>query len=75
VDISTSRGFTAGSPRPLFRTGLRDWFYGVETYGVTADGQRFLFQMPAVDNRPPELKVVLDWPALLAKPGSPMEAP
>jgi hypothetical protein len=39
----------------------------VEEYGVTADGQRLLLRMPAPDNRPPELKLVLDWPALLER--------
>ncbi len=67
VDVSVTRTFTVGSPRPLFRTSLRNPSSMVEAYGVTADGQRFLFQMPAADNRPPELKVVLDWPALLGK--------
>ncbi len=75
VDVSVTRSFTVGSPRPLFRTSLRDPSYMVETYGVTADGQRFLFQMPAADNRPPELKLVLDWPALLGKQDRPAGEP
>jgi len=48
---------------------------GKLNYGVTADGQRFLFLMPAADNLPPELKLVLDWPALLGKQNRPAVAP
>jgi hypothetical protein len=58
---------SAGRPRVLFRTGLESPSALVEDYGVTADGQRFLFRMPAEDSRPPELKLVLDWTALLGK--------
>jgi hypothetical protein len=65
VVVSAARPFSAGPPRPLFRTSLRDPSDIVEDYDVTADGQRFLFRLPAPDSRPPELKLVLDWPALL----------
>ncbi len=65
VVVSAARTFSAGSPRPLFRTSIRDPSDIVEDYDVTADGQRFLFRLPAPDRRPPELKLVLDWPALL----------
>jgi len=67
VDVGAAPSFTVGSRRPLFRTGLHDPRFMVEDYGVTADGQRFLFLMPDTDTRPPELKLVLNWPALLGK--------
>jgi hypothetical protein len=65
VAVDGKRTFSAGTPRVLFRTGLDNPSYWVEDYSVTADGQRFLFRMPAEDYRPPELKLVLDWTALL----------
>ena len=74
VDVSAAPSFTVGSRRPLFRTDLHDPSFMVEDYGVTADGQRFLFLLPA-DSRPPELKLVLDWPALLGKQNRPAVAP
>ena len=67
VGVTAARTFSAGSPRPLFRTSLRDPSDMVEDYDVTADGQRFLLRLPAPDSRPPELKLVLDWPALLER--------
>jgi len=47
----------------------------VEDYGVTADGQRFLFRLPTEDYRPPELELVLDWTALLGMQGPGEPAP
>jgi Tol biopolymer transport system component len=69
VDVNATRTFSAGKPRPLFRTGLEAPSALVEDHGVTADGQQFLFRMPAEDYRPPELKLVLNWTALLGKQG------
>jgi hypothetical protein len=65
VGVTAGPTFNAASPRLLFRTGLENPSAIVEDYGVTGDGQRFLLRLPAADSRPPELKVVLDWPALL----------
>jgi Tol biopolymer transport system component len=65
VDVDTTRTFSSGNPRVLFRTSLEDPSSMSEDYGATADGQRFLFRMPAADDRPPELKLVLGWTALL----------
>ena len=54
VDISTDRGFEAGAPTPLFRVAgaLPDW-------GVSPDGNRFLFAVPV--SSPPPFDVVLNW--------------
>jgi Tol biopolymer transport system component len=68
VDVKQARTFSAGAPRVLLRQAIENPSDIVEEYGVTADGQRFLLQRPATDSRPPELKVVLDWPALLGGP-------
>ena len=67
VDVKAARTFVVGPPRVLFRTGLGNPSSLVEEYGVTADGQRFLLRLPAPGSRPPELKLVLDWPALLER--------
>jgi len=67
VDVKPARTFAAGAPRVLLRRAIENPSYMVEEYGVTADGQRLLLRLPAPDNRPPELKVVLDWPALLER--------
>jgi hypothetical protein len=75
VDVKAARTFAVGSPRVMFRTGLEDPSSMIEDYGVTADGQRFLFRMPAANSRPPELKLVLDWPALLGKQNRPAGEP
>jgi hypothetical protein len=67
VAVTPARTFATGAPGVLLRSAIENPSYMVEEYGVTADGQRFLLQVPAADTRPPELKVVLDWPALLGK--------
>ncbi len=67
VDILHGERFAVGAPRVLFHTGLVNPSPAVEEYGVTADGQRFLIKLPAAGSAPPELKLILDWPALLGK--------
>lgn len=67
VEVTATRPFTPGLPRVLFRTGIATPSKAIDDYGVTADGQRFLLKLPAATNTPPQLKVVLDWPALLGK--------
>jgi hypothetical protein len=51
----------------VFRTGVENPSYMVEDYAVTADGRRFLLRMPAPGSRPPGLKLVLGWRALLGQ--------
>ena len=65
ASVAAARAFAAGPPRALFRTPLVNPSSMIEDYRVTGDGQRFLLRLPAADSRPPELKLVLDWPALL----------
>jgi len=64
VEVSTDRGFEAGTPTPLFRVAgltrtvsagpaaLADW-------GVSPDGNRFLLAVP-VSSSPP-FDVILNW--------------
>ncbi|MEP6994633.1 MAG: hypothetical protein ABI968_08945, partial [Acidobacteriota bacterium] len=61
VTIRTEPSFEADVPKDLFQT-LNSW--GSD---VTADGQRFLVNLPAVDNPPTPITVVLNWAAELQK--------
>ena len=67
VEVQPAGTFPAGPPRVLFRTGIDDPSPILGDYDVTDDGQRFLFRLRAPGSSPPELKLVLDWPALLGK--------
>lgn len=67
VDVSAARTFIPAPPRVLFRTAITRPAAQIEDYGVVADGQRFLLKPPAQASTPPELKLVLGWPALLGK--------
>jgi Tol biopolymer transport system component len=67
VEVSATRTIASGPPRVLFRTGVARPNAVIPDYGVTADGQRFLIKLPAAGNVPPELKLILDWTALLGK--------
>jgi Tol biopolymer transport system component len=67
VEVTASRTFAHRSPRVLFRTGIVEPNSSIDDYAVTADGRRFLFKLPAATNTEPQLKMILDWPALLEK--------
>jgi hypothetical protein len=67
VDVRATGAFASGPPRLVFRTGVESPSSMVEDYAVTADGQRFLLRMPAPGSRPPGLKLVLGWRALLGQ--------
>jgi Tol biopolymer transport system component len=60
VDLRIDSQIESGIPRPLFNTRLsvdplRDQF------AVTADGQRFLVQVPVVDGPTTPISVILNW--------------
>jgi len=57
----------SSAPRTLFKTPLRDLSAFTEQYRATADGQRFLFQVPVGDGAQPPLRVIMNWPGLLEK--------
>jgi serine/threonine protein kinase/Tol biopolymer transport system component len=62
VDIDTSQGIKSGVPRTLFKVdgALADW-------GVSPDGSRFLFAVPAKQSGPAPFSVVLNWQATLKR--------
>ena len=60
VDLRISARFESDVPRALFNTGLavdpiRDQF------AVTADGQRFLVQLPVVEGAATPISVIVNW--------------
>lgn len=66
VDLRIDSTIDAGVPRPLFNTRLsvdpiRDQF------AVTADGQRFLVQVPVVVGSPTPISVLVNWHPSLSK--------
>jgi dipeptidyl aminopeptidase/acylaminoacyl peptidase len=70
VPVKTGGTFEAGSPVPLFRTRLLPqgsqalFFY--TAYDVSADGQRFVLNVPPEDPGAP-ITVVLNWTAVRKK--------
>ena len=65
ANVVSGQSFSAGSPRLLFRTVIARPNPNVEDYGVTGDGQRFLLRLPTAGSVPPQLTLVMNWPALL----------
>jgi Tol biopolymer transport system component len=57
----------ADRPRLLFRTALPVISAVVEQYRVTGDGQRFLFCLPLISVQREPLRMLLNWPAKLAR--------
>ena len=64
VDIDTSKGFQAGTPRRLFTAPPPLLTVG---WSLTADAKRFLFITTANGGRPAPFTVVLNWAAGLKK--------
>ena len=58
--------FEAGVPEPLFETRV-DSITGAPLYDVSADGRRFLVNVPVEENAPAPVTVVLDWTADLKR--------
>ena len=68
VDISPGAGtLQAGSPALIFRTQLPVISAVVEQYRPSGDGQRFLFCLPLTSVRREPLRMLLNWPARLAR--------
>ena len=79
VPVTGNLALPFGAPAPLFRPRLLNGpvptVYFQPQYDVTADGQRFLLNVPAGqdDNRspitdnPPPITIVLNWDAILKK--------
>jgi hypothetical protein len=61
VEISTEPTFQASVPRDLFATPR------ALGSAVTGDGQRFLFNLPAVETAPTPMTIVLNWKSGIKK--------
>ena len=57
VEIDTSRGLRAGTPKPLFQLPEGAGF----GWDVTADGERFLVNVPVINSSSVPLNVVMNW--------------
>jgi hypothetical protein len=64
VDIDTSRGFEAGTPRPLFDARITIYPRG-DHYAVTKNGDRFLIPRPVDRGNRDPWTVIVNWPQLL----------
>jgi eukaryotic-like serine/threonine-protein kinase len=64
VDIDTSKGFEAGTPRRMFTTSNNVLTTG---WDLSSDGQRFLMVSPPNTGRVIPFTVVLNWAASLKK--------
>jgi hypothetical protein len=62
VEIDASRGLHAGTPRPLFQLPE-----GASGWDVSADGERFLVNVPVVKSSSVPLSFVVNWAAGLRK--------
>ena len=66
VDVKSGADLEVGVPRALFETLLPALFAGDYFYDVSADGQRFLMNMPVGDASQP-ISLVANWTAGLKK--------
>jgi hypothetical protein len=68
VPIKTNPSFEAGAPRELFPTPITGTALYQFFYTPSADGQRFLVNIPAEEAASqPSITVVLNWQAGLKK--------
>jgi len=70
VELSAGPALQAGTPKVLFQGPPLIFPFGVSMpsqWGVTADGKRFLFEVPAASGALTQFTVVLNWPSLLKK--------
>ncbi|MEO8099323.1 MAG: protein kinase [Acidobacteriota bacterium] len=65
VDIKSGSILETGAPRPLFQTKIA-YAPVVHQYAPSPDGQKFYVAEPSGEDRP-ELRVIVNWPALLKK--------
>ena len=66
VDVATESGFAAGTPKPLFRTQIKQLDIGFQ-YDVSPDGNRFLINTLAEDKQTSSITVVQNWAAGIRK--------
>ena len=65
VDIKAGASFAAGVPKPLFDARFNEFFSVGGRYDVTADGQRFLINVPAASATDLPITIVSNWTATL----------
>jgi len=63
VDIDTANGIHPGAPKPLFQLPESTGF----NWDVTADGERFLLNVPVIKSSSIPLSLVQNWTAALKK--------
>jgi Tol biopolymer transport system component len=63
ITINADSGIKLGAPQVLFQTMFREGAYG--NYGVSADGQRFLINVPPAAEDLTPITVVVNWAAAL----------
>jgi hypothetical protein len=74
VPVEPGPQFSAGEPQPLFRTQLVGAYLGSpfpngrvrNEYAVSPDGQRFLINQPSEGTSAYAVRVLVNWPALIA---------
>ena len=54
-------------PQALFKSPLFLVSANIEQYRAAPDGQRFVFRIPTGNDVQPEVRVVLNWPSLIAR--------
>jgi len=68
VPVNTGARFEAGVPKALFQTAFVGFpFGGSNHYGVSADGQRFLMNVPTGEGSAAPITVVVNWTAGIRK--------
>jgi len=67
VDVERTPAFRLGVPKPLFQTRLNELPPPARSYGVSADGKRFLMNVPVTSDAFPPITVILNWQAALKK--------
>jgi len=68
VDVETAPSFRLGVPKPLFQTRSNVLPLPSRRYGVSADGTRFMMNVPLGNQAATPLTVILNWPAALKNP-------
>jgi len=69
VPVNAGESFSAGTPVQLFIAPAREPVSSTDfmNYDVSADGQRFIINKPVDAAEAPPLKIILKWPAEVAK--------
>ena len=63
VDVEKAPTFRLGVPKPLFQTRLNMLGVPSRRYGVSADGQRFLMNVPVGADAAAPITVIMNWAA------------